>query len=140
MNSIDKEIEEFKNNLVTVDEISKELDNNNSKLTSVLSATLEIEELKKGLADEINNLKDVNEENLKKIEKSNDVVNKAYNQIAKSLTEMKDNTEVTLNSITKVETEFEDLKNCINNKMNIIMYLIIFNIILVLLVLGLIII
>ena len=123
MNSIDKEIEEFKNNLITVDKISKELDNNNSKLTSVLSATLEIEELKKGLADEINNLKDVNEENLKKIEKSNDVVNKAYDQIAKSLTEMKDNTEVTLNSITKVETEFENLKNSINNKMNIIMYL-----------------
>ena len=86
MNSIDKEIEEFKNNLITVDKLSKELDNNNSKLTSVLRDVVEIEELKKSVADEVINLKDNNEANLKRVEKSNETVNKSYDLISKNVT------------------------------------------------------
>ena len=36
MNNIDKEIEDFKNNLLTIDKLSKDLNNNNDNLEKVL--------------------------------------------------------------------------------------------------------
>ena len=36
MNNIDKEIEDFKNNLLTIDKLSKELNDNNDKFEKVL--------------------------------------------------------------------------------------------------------
>ena len=41
MNNIDKEIEDFKNNLLTIDKLSKELNDNNDKLEKVLKETIE---------------------------------------------------------------------------------------------------
>ena len=37
MNNIDKEIEDFKNNLLTIDKLSKELNDNNDKLKKVFT-------------------------------------------------------------------------------------------------------
>ena len=43
MNNIDKEIEDFKNNLLTIDKLSKDLNNNNDKLEKVLKETTELD-------------------------------------------------------------------------------------------------
>ena len=57
MNNIDKEIENFKNNLLTIDKLSKDLNDNNGKLEKALKETTELDNVKKGLQSEVNNIK-----------------------------------------------------------------------------------
>ena len=47
MNNIDKEIEDFKNNLLTIDKLSKDLNDNNDKFEKVLKETTELDNVKK---------------------------------------------------------------------------------------------
>lgn len=80
MNDIDKELEEFKDNLVSIDKISKELKENNNNLLQALKNTLELEKIKERLESEVENIKKVNGEYLKQMDK-------IYNEIMKRISE-----------------------------------------------------
>ena len=90
MNNIDKEIEDFKNNLLTIDKLSKDLNNNNDKLEKVLKETTELDNVKKSLQSEVDNLKKSNEGYIEKVEKSSNEISQTCEQINKSVESIPD--------------------------------------------------
>jgi len=101
MNNIDKEIDEFKSNLVLIDKISKDIKDNNSNLTKMLEDCKNLEEIKRGLDEEINNINKTNKE---------------YTTTLKSLCDkIATKNEEILKRINTQNQEIKNLKEQVNN-------------------------
>ena len=130
MNNIDKEIENFKNNLLTIDKLSKDLNDNNGKLEKALKETAELDNVKKGLQSEVNNLKKNNERYIEKVEKSSNEISKTCEQINKSVENIQSDTSKTLDKLNAFGKKIDDLSVEHNNILNKLKYSMIANIIL----------
>ena len=130
MNNIDKEIENFKNNLLTIDKLSKDLNDNNGKLEKALKETAELDNVKKGLQSEVNNLKKNNERYIEKVEKSSNEISKTCEQINKSVENIQSDTSETLDKLNAFGKKIDDLSVEHNNILNKLKYSMIANIIL----------
>ena len=115
MNNIDKEIENFKNNLLTIDKLSKDLNDNNGKLEKALKETAELDNVKKGLQSEVNNLKKNNESYIEKVEKSSNEISKTCEQINKSVENIQSDTSKTLDKLNAFGKKIDDLSVEHNN-------------------------
>ena len=62
MNDLDKEIDQFKDNLNEIDKLTKNLNSNNDKIIKIIDQTEDINKLKESIKKEIN---DINQENIK---------------------------------------------------------------------------
>lgn len=93
MNNIDKEIDEFKSNLSLIEKVSKEVSNNNDNFTKVIKECRNLEEIKKQLTDEIDNIKKENKEYISTIsdlcEKINEKNDETLKKIASQNQELK---------------------------------------------------
>lgn len=130
MNNIDKEIEDFKNNLLTIDKLSKELNDNNDKFEKVLKETTELDNLKRGLQSEVDALKKNNESYIEKVEKSSNEISKTCEQINKSVESIQFDTSNTLDKLNTFGKKIDDLSVEHNNILNKLKYSMIANIIL----------
>ena len=130
MNNIDKEIEDFKNNLLTIDKLSKELNDNNDKFEKVLKETTELDNVKKGLQSEVDALKKNNESYIEKVEKSSNEISKTCEQINKSVESIQFDTSNTLDKLNTFGKKIDDLSVEHNNILNKLKYSMISNIIL----------
>lgn len=130
MNNIDKEIEDFKNNLLTIDKLSKELNDNNDKFEKVLKETTELDNVKKGLQSEVDALKKNNESYIEKVEKSSNEISKTCEQINKSVESIQFDTSNTLDKLNTFGKKIDDLSVEHNNILNKLKYSMIANIIL----------
>ena len=70
MNNIDSEIEKFKDNLLSIEEITKSLNNNNKSLEKLLKETSELENIKSNIQKEFSNLKNNMKQEMDNIKKS----------------------------------------------------------------------
>ena len=130
MNNIDKEIENFKNNLLTIDKLSKDLNNNNDKLEKVLKETTELDNVKKGLQSEVDNLKKSNESYIEKVEKSSNEISQTCEQINKSVESIQSDTSKALDKLNTFGKKIDDLSVEHNNILNKLKYSMIVNAIL----------
>lgn len=128
MNNIDKEIEDFKNNLLTIDKLSKDLNDNNDKLEKVLKETTELDNVKKGLQSEVDNLKKSNESYIEKVEKSSNEISKTCEQINKSVESIQFDTSNALDKLNTFGKKIDDLSVEHNNILNKLKYSMIANI------------
>ena len=134
MNNIDKEIEDFKNNLLTIDKLSKELNDNNDKFEKVLKETTELDNVKKGLQSEVDALKKNNESYIEKVEKSSNEISKTCEQINKSVESIQFDTSNTLDKLNTFGKKIDDLSVEHNNILNKLKYSMIANAILLILI------
>ena len=134
MNNIDKEIEDFKNNLLTIDKLSKELNDNNDKFEKVLKETTELDNVKKGLQSEVDNLKKSNEGYIEKVEKSSNEISQTCEQINKSVESIQFDTSNTLDKLNTFGKKIDDLSVEHNNILNKLKYSMIANAILLILI------
>ena len=134
MNNIDKEIEYFKNNLLTIDKLSKDLNNNNYKLEKVLKETTELDNVKKGLQSEVDNLKKSNEGYIEKVEKSSNEISQTCEQINKSVESIQSDTSKALDKLNTFSKKIDDLSVEHNNILNKLKYSMIANAILLILI------
>lgn len=134
MNNIDKEIEDFKNNLLTIDKLSKELNDNNDKFEKVLKETTELDNVKRGLQSEVDALKKNNESYIEKVEKSSNEISKTCEQINKSVESIQFDTSNTLDKLNTFGKKIDDLSVEHNNILNKLKYSMIANAILLILI------
>lgn len=134
MNNIDKEIEDFKNNLLTIDKLSKDLNNNNDKLEKVLKETTELDNVKKGLQSEVDNLKKSNEGYIEKVEKSSNEISQTCEQINISVESIQSDTSKALDKLNTFGKKIDDLSVEHNNILNKLKYSMIANAILLILI------
>ena len=134
MNNIDKEIENFKNNLLTIDKLSKDLNDNNGKLEKALKETTELDNVKKGLQSEVDNLKKSNEGYIEKVEKSSNEISKTCEQINKSVESIQSDTSKALDKLNTFGKKIDDLSVEHNNILNKLKYSMIANAILLILI------
>ena len=90
MNTIDKEIEDFKKNLVTIDELSKNIKNTNEKNEKVLKEVIDVEKLKQDISNDLETIVTNNEKTLNKIVKLEDNIKKLEKQAEDNLQEIED--------------------------------------------------
>ena len=134
MNNIDKEIENFKNNLLTIDKLSKDLNDNNGKLEKALKETTELDNVKKGLQSEVDNLKKNNEGYIEKVEKSSNEISQTCEQINKSVESIQSDTSKALDKLNTFGKKIDDLSVEHNNILNKLKYSMIANAILLILI------
>ena len=134
MNNIDKEIENFKNNLLTIDKLSKDLNDYNDKLEIALKETTELDNVKKGLQSEVDNLKKSNEGYIEKVEKSSNEISQTCEQINKSVESIQSDTSKALDKLNTFGKKIDDLSVEHNNILNKLKYSMIANAILLILI------
>lgn len=85
MNNIDKEIDEFKTNLSLIEKVSKEVSNSNDNFSRIIKDCQDLEEIKKSLNDEINNLNTTNKDYVFIIKNLYEKLNEKNEEILKSV-------------------------------------------------------
>ena len=108
MESIDKEIEIFKTNLLTIDKLTKEIEKKNQNIEELFKDVSNLEQIKKDLKEEIKSLQESNSQT---------------NETCKNLS----------NDVDNILKSLEDFKTLYSNEHSKLKYLVIVNLALVVL-------
>ena len=131
MNDIEKEIEEFKNNLVEIDKVSKELNNNSDILSKTLKDTIELEKIKGQLKTEIESLNNSNNDYLNKLDKKCDEIKEMYNLFVSEINKVKDKFDDTKKQISSQDEKIVSVQNKLSGLFKLEISLVILSIIII---------
>lgn len=137
MNNIDREIEKFKDNLLSIEEITKSLNNNNKSLEKLLKETSELENIKSNIQKEFSNLKNNMKQEMENIKKSTEDNLEELNKNIKDLIVETNKLDKKISSLNQEQKETNKRLESIENKQieifKFIKYGLLFNIIIIIL-------